>query len=427
MGKAKPAVAYTMEFKPIRLKELITDCGISQTALAVAAGISRASANLMVNRGYMPGEKPEAKQDVEKMLAADPRVMRWLIDRQMKMDRIWEPAGKALRNVIPADAHEKSVATKRHNALVPRDLEEHVIKLEVEMESISSGALKHFKLFRDPFKAPYDVQKDADIFMSDEHRYIEAAMLDAARHGGFLAVIGEVGSGKTIILKKVVGQLKKDGGCHIIAPRSGLDCLMDRSGSSKITPGKLIDAVIRDISDQTVDTRLEHKARQMEKLLRDRSQQGYQSVLVIDEAHSLQLNTFKYLKRFWEIEEGYKKMLGIILIGQAAEMKRMLDEELHPELREVIRRIQVAEIRGLNGNMKAYLALKFKRINVKIEDIIDDAAITALARRLTSVDRRERPISHAYPLTIHSYMAAAMNIAFEMGEPHVTENAVMAI
>ncbi|MCE5265704.1 MAG: AAA family ATPase [Deltaproteobacteria bacterium] len=427
MGKAKPAMAYKMAFAPVLLKELALDCGISQTTIAVAGGISRAAANLICNRGYFPIDRPEAKEAIERMITADPRAMQWLIARQMQVGRIWDPAGKALRNAVPDGTGFKSAATKRHGSLAARDLEQHIIRLEVEMESISQGALKHFKLFRDPFRAPFDVQKDADIFMSEEHRYIEAAMLDAARHGGFLAVIGEVGSGKSIILKKVVGQLKKDGGCHIIAPRSGLDCTMDRSGSSKITPGKLIDAIIRDISDQTVDTRLEHKARQMEKLLRDRSQQGYQSVLIIDEAHSLQLNTFKYLKRFYEIEDGYKKMLGIILIGQAAEMKRMLDEELHPELREVIRRIQVAEIRGLNGNVKSYLALKFKRINVKLEDVIDDSAITALSRRLTSVDRREKPISHAYPLTIHSYVAAAMNIAYEMGEPVVRENAVMAI
>jgi type II secretory pathway predicted ATPase ExeA len=164
----------------------------------------------------------------------------------------------------------------------------------------------------------------------------------------------------------------------------------------------------------------------MEKLLMDRAQQGYQSVLIIDEAHSLQLNTFKYLKRFYELEDGYKKLLGIILIGQP-EMKRMLDEELHPELREVIRRIQVAEIRGLNGNVKDYLAMKFKRIGAKVEDIIDDAAIAALGQRLTMRDRRDKTISHSYPLTIHSYVAAAMNYAYETGEAKVTEAVIMAI
>lgn len=424
--KQNQLTPYQMSFEPIILKELVLDCGISQTKIGQETALSRPSINLVLNRGYMPKEHPDFPGMVEAMIQADRRAMQWLISRQMKVTDIWQPLGKDLRNASPASDNQKMWATRRRNALLPGDPEQHIIKLEVEMESICPEALKHYKLFRDPFKSPQDVQKDSDIFMSEEHRYIEAAILDAARHGGFLAVIGEVGAGKSIILKKAIGQLKKDGGCHIIAPKSNLDCIMDRDGSSKITPGKLIDAIIRDISDQKVDTRLEHKARQMEKLLLDRSQLGYQSVLIIDEAHSLQLNTFKYLKRFYELEDVYKKLLGIILIGQP-EMKRMLNEELHPELREVIRRVQVAEIRGLNGNVKDYLALKFKRVGAKIDDIMDDEAIAALGRRLTVRDRRDKTISHAYPLTIHSYVAAAMNYAYETGEARVTEAAVMAI
>jgi len=55
--------------------------------------------------------------------------------------------------------------------------------------------------------------------MSDEHRYIEAAMIDAAKHGGFIAVVGEVGSGKSVIRKKVVSELMKDDNARIIYPR----------------------------------------------------------------------------------------------------------------------------------------------------------------------------------------------------------------
>lgn len=425
MGRPKTneVTPYKLEFKPILLKELCVDCGISQTIIGKETDLARSSINLTFNRGYIPKERPDFKAKVEAFLKTNRKAMYWLIERQLKMQDIWNPLGKDLRHVSPAADNQKMWATRR-SALQMVDPEQHIIKMEVEMKSIKPDTLKHFKLFKDPFKSPQDVQKDSDVYMSEEHRYIEAAMIDTAKHGGFLAVVGEVGAGKSIILKKVAGQLKKDGGCHIIMPRSNCDSIMDREQKSKITPGKLIDAIIRDISDQKVDTRLEHKARQMETLLMDRAQQGYQSVLIIDEAHSLQYTTFKYLKRFYEIEDGYKKLLSIILIGQP-EMKRMLDEELHPELREVIRRIQVAEIRGLNGNTKDYLALKFRRVGAKIEDIIDDAAIAALGRRLTMTDQRGKTISHAYPLTIQSHVADAMNQACELGEKKVTEAVVL--
>lgn len=430
MGRAKlnKPTPYQLAFAPILLKQVCIDCGISQSQIGRELDLSRASINLRLNRGYIPIECLDFKAKIEAMISSDQRAMQWLIERQLRVSDIWKPLGKDLRNFTPAADNQKMWATRRKDALVMEDAEQHVIKLEVAMErqTITQDALKHFKLFNDPFKSPQDVQKDADIYMSDDHRYIEMAMLDAARHGGFLAVIGECGAGKSIIKRKVIGQLKKEGGCNVITPRSNYDCIMDREGKSKITPGKLIDAIIRDISDQKVDTRLEHKARQMETLLLNRSQQGIQSVLIIEEAHTLQYNTFKYLKRFWELEDGFKKLLAIIIIGQP-EMKRMLNEELHIELREVIRRIQVAEIRGLNGNIRDYLALKFKRIGAKLEGIIDDAAIDALSRRLTSKDRRDKTISHAYPLTLHNYMSVAINEAHTLGMARVTENVIMSI
>ena len=281
---------------------------------------------------------------------------------------------------------------------------------------ISQEAMKHFKIFRNPFID--DIQKDQDIYMSEEHRYIEAAMLDAARHGGFLAVIGEVGSGKSVMRRKVVEQLKRDGDVIVIFPQ-----MIDKT---RVNAASICDAIIMDLSEQRPRMKLEDKTRQVHKLLLERAKQGFRSVLIVEEAHDLHTNTLKYLKRFYELEDGYRKLLGIILVGQV-ELKNLFNETTHIEMREVIRRIQTAEIRGLNGNVKDYLTLKFKRIGAKIDDIVEDGAFKALSQRLTTMDRQNRTISHAYPLIINNYVARAMNMAYEMGEPKVTEAVIMAI
>jgi type II secretory pathway predicted ATPase ExeA len=131
--------------------------------------------------------------------------------------------------------------------------------------------------------------------------------------------------------------------------------------------------------------------------------------------------------RFYEFEDGYTKLLGIILIGQP-ELKDKLDEGDHPDMREVIRRIQIAEIRGLNGNIKDYLTLKFKRVGAKAEDVFTDEAIASLSKRLTDRDGRTgKTISHAYPGLVNNYAAKAMNLACQMGCEKVTEEVVMEI
>ncbi|PKN21027.1 MAG: type II secretory protein ExeA [Deltaproteobacteria bacterium HGW-Deltaproteobacteria-6] len=281
---------------------------------------------------------------------------------------------------------------------------------------INPEAMKHFKIFRNPFID--DIQKDSDIYMSEEHRYIYEAMTDAAKHGGFLAVIGEVGSGKSVMRRKVVEQLKKDGDTIVIFPQ-----MIDKT---RVNAASICDAIIMDLSEARPSMKLEAKTRQVHKLLLERAKQGFRSVLIIEEAHDLHTNTLKYLKRFYELEDGFRKLLGIILIGQT-ELKNLFNEQAHIEMREVIRRIQTAEIKGLNGNTRDYLTMKLKRINVKVDDIFEEGAFKAMSLRLTTKDAHSKSISHAYPLMINNYAARAMNLAYEMGEKKVTEAVVMAL
>jgi len=403
-----------MKFSPILLKELALACGISQTMMAAELGISRPTVNLALNRGYMPKGGAEVRAAFESMIARNTRAMQWLMDRGASIADIWAPTGRDLRHATPSGDNQLMWATRRQPAMVPGNPDQIYTSREVKM--ISQEAMKYFKIFRNPFID--DIQKDADIYMSDEHRYIEAAMLDAARHAGFLAVIGEVGSGKSVMRRRVVEQLKKDGDVIVIFPQ-----MIDKD---RVNASSICDAIVMDLSEQRPKMKLEDKTRQVHKLLLERVKQGFRSVLIIEEAHDLHTSTLKYLKRFYELEDGYRKLLGIVLVGQV-ELKNLFNEQAHIEMREVIRRIQTAEIKGLNGGLRAYLTLKFKRIGADIDNIFDPAAFEALSRRLTTKDRQNRVVSHAYPLIVNNYTARAMNLAYETGEPKVTEGVIMAI
>ncbi len=407
--------AYQMPEKSIILKELILRCGINQTAISEAADVSRPLLNLTLNRGYIPTTSKDFQKKIESYISRNQKAMHWLIERGLQVSDIWQPTDALIKkHSQPAGSGAKVAAGLKRQAFVQGDPTRIVIHWEVEM--ITAEAMKHYKVFRNPFID--DIQKDSDIYMSEEHRYIEAAMLDCARHGGFLAVIGEVGSGKSVMRRKVVEQLRKDGDVLIIYPQ-----IIDKT---RLNASSICDAIIMDISSDKPKIKLEQKTRQCQKLLLERSKQNFRSCLMIEEAHDLNINTLKYLKRFYEMEDGYRKLLGIILIGQT-ELKHSFNEAQHVDLREVIRRVQIAEIAGLNGHIKEYLNLKFKRVGAEMDKIFDAGAVTALAKRLTTSDRQNKKISHAYPLLVNNYAAKAMNMACEMGETRVTEDVVMAI
>ena len=58
-------------------------------------------------------------------------------------------------------------------------------------------ARKAFKVVSDPFTG--DVTKAADVYMSEDTRFIAEYLYQTARAGGMLALIGESGSGKTTL------------------------------------------------------------------------------------------------------------------------------------------------------------------------------------------------------------------------------------
>jgi type II secretory pathway predicted ATPase ExeA len=410
-----------MEFKPLTLKALAVECDLSQAELqraveaVVGRPVSRPTINLCLNRGYIPGTIKGFVAAVEQVIDHHPRGRNWLAERGMTVADIWRPLGEERRLAMPAGQKHRQQQARLARAIAAGDPD--LITINGEVEMISQEAMKHFKMFRNPFID--DIQRDSDVYMSDEHRYIEAAMLDASRHGGFLAVIGEVGSGKSVMRRKVVEQLKRDGDTLVIYPQ-----IIDKT---RLTAASICDAIIQDVSNEKCRAKLEDKTRQVQRLLLDRAKSGYRACLIVEEAHDLNVNTLKYLKRFYELEDGYKKLLGIILIGQT-ELKHMFNESQNVDMREVIRRVQVAEIRGLNGHLKDYLSVKFKRVGKNPEEIFGDDAYEAMSKRLTSLSRDGKgKISHAYPLTVNNHVARALNLAQEMGEARVTADVIDAI
>ena len=420
------AKVYTLPFAPIVLKQLVIDCDVSQAELAAAVSaavgrsVSRPTMNLCINKGQIPPTITGFTAAVEAYIRKHTRATVWLLERGLSVSGIWQPLGQDLRMKHPSGHGRRSAAGMVKSRVDTGDPEE-IITQEVEM--LNPEAMKQFRLFRNPFLN--DVNCEKDIFMSDEHSYIEQTMIEAAMNTGFIAVIGEVQGGKSTIRKKVVENLLRDGKVSVIYPRSHKINMKD-STFSRINAVTLCDAIIMDISSEKPKVKPEAKVRQLEELMISRVNQGYKNVMIIEEAHNLTIPALKYLKQFYEFEDGFRKLLAIIIIGQP-ELKDLLDPRRHPELREVSQRIQIAEIGGLNGNLHKYLEFKFKRINASIDQVFADGAIEALSRRLSVDDGKGHKISKAYPGPVNLYVVRAINLAHELGYERVTDEVIDAV
>jgi type II secretory pathway predicted ATPase ExeA len=278
---------------------------------------------------------------------------------------------------------------------------------------LSQSTLKHFRLFRNPFLD--DVRCVDDVFMSNETRYVLHAMRDAAQAQGIVAVVADSGAGKTTLRRMLIEELRNEGKVSVIMPS-----IIDKS---RITAAGLCEAIIADISDETPKRSLEAKARQVERLLRDASRSGHQHVMIIEEAHDLTIPTLRYLKRFWELEDGFTKLLGIILIGQT-ELGLKLQEHRNSQARELIRRCIKVDLEPLKEDLEDYLHHKFSRVGADLGKVVEPDALEAIQQRLR---RKENGnvVSDVYPLAVNNLLIEVMNLAADLGDERVSAELVL--
>ena len=270
---------------------------------------------------------------------------------------------------------------------------------------LNLNARKTFGIFKDPFTD--DVAAAGDVYLNDGSRFAAEYLFQTARAGGMLALIGESGSGKSTIRRLAIDRWQLEGQkVRVISPRT-----VDKE---RLTASFICDAIIADCSAEKPRRTLEAKARQVERILTSSSRSGFSHVLMIEEAHDLSIQTLKHLKRFWELEDGFKKLLAIVLIGQA-EMRVKLDEGRNWEAREIIRRIEILELEALEGKEIAeYLDIKFSRLGKERNTVFTDDACEALARRLQRQTRNGAVYSVASPILINNWAREAMNLAASM-------------
>ncbi|HBU7864623.1 TPA: AAA family ATPase, partial [Escherichia coli] len=112
----------------------------------------------------------------------------------------------------------------------------------------------------------------------------------------------------------------------------------------------IAEAIISTIAPlESIKRSQDARFRQLHRVLKDSSQAGFSHVLVIEEAHSLPIPTLKHLKRFFELESGFKKLLSIVLIGQPELADKLSERNM--EVREVVQRCEVVELLPLDNSL----------------------------------------------------------------------------
>lgn len=287
-------------------------------------------------------------------------------------------------------------------------------------QSLLPETRKAFGLFRNPFLE--DIRGPEDCFAWPDWRYAREALRDCAKHSAFRAIVGESGSGKSTLREELADWIVREKQ-PIVLIEPYVVGMEESDGKGKaLKSAQIAEAVIRAL-DPHASLRSMPDARfhQAHKALVASAQAGYRHLLVIEEAHCLPVATLKHLKRWRELKDGLRPLLGIALIGQQ-ELKIKLDGR-NPGVREVAQRCEVVELLPLESHVADYIGHKLARIGVEPQKVFKPEAYEAMRARLTISQGQghdARAISLCYPLALNNLAIRALNAAAQEGSSLVT-------
>jgi general secretion pathway protein A len=182
---------------------------------------------------------------------------------------------------------------------------------------------EHFGFKEPPFAL---TPNPAFLFLSSPHQEAFAHLLFAIEHRtGFIELSGEVGTGKTTIVRTLLNQLDPEiyRTALIFNPTlSALGLLKEVNHEFGLAPA----------GDELRDL---HQA--LNAYLLEENRAGRTVVLVIDEAQNLSVEVLEQVRLISNLETDSDKLIQIVLVGQP-ELRRLLER---PELRQLDQRITV--------------------------------------------------------------------------------------
>lgn len=179
---------------------------------------------------------------------------------------------------------------------------------------------RHFGFSEKPFNLTPDSRY---LFLSSRHQEAYANLeFGVAQGSGFLLLTGEVGTGKTTLIRHFLSQVGPEVRTAVILYPA-------------LSAGELFHAILQDLDVPFAGGTLKDAVDALARALIEARRLGLKVVVLIDEAQSLKPHVLEQLRLLSNLETEREKLLTVVLVGQP-ELRDMLDQ---PALRQLSQRI----------------------------------------------------------------------------------------
>jgi general secretion pathway protein A len=224
-----------------------------------------------------------------------------------------------------------------------------------------------FDLKSNPFELPPD---PAFLFTTKRHNEALAALYyGVRRHKGFVVVTGEVGTGKTLLLRCLLQLLAQSGDVAYAYLFNGL-----------LSPKELLQYILADFGLNCSGKSKSELLIELSDFVITRGAKKLTTVVILDEAHLLSPAILEEVRLLTNLETTQEKLLQVVLVGQPE-----LDQKLESTaLRQLKQRIALrARLDPLDETeTKGYIEkrLEIAGLNNRATQLFPDQTIAAVFR-----------------------------------------------
>ncbi len=223
---------------------------------------------------------------------------------------------------------------------------------------------------------PFTITPNTEFFFPGGNRgAILDALIYAITHGeGIIKVIGEVGSGKTMLCRMLADNLPETVETVYLANPS-------------VEPGEILHAIAFELGLKPPREAGRLEVMQvLHDYLLERHAEGRQVVLFVEEAQAMPLATLEEIRLLSNLETQHHKLLQIVLFGQP-ELDELLADPAIRQLRErVVHRFQLDPLNA--ADTRAYLDFRMRQAGYKGPEVFGPAAVREIVRASLGLTRR---------------------------------------
>ncbi|MGB9129816.1 MAG: AAA family ATPase [Thiobacillus sp.] len=268
-------------------------------------------------------------------------------------------------------------------------------------------------------EAPFRITPNTEYWYAGGQRgEMLAALLYAIGQGeGIIKVVGEVGSGKTMLCRKLVAQLP-----------DSVDSVY--LGNPTLAPDDMLAAILADLGIETPEAGRQARLSQLNATLLARHEAGRRVVVFVEEAQGIALDNLEFLRLLTNLETATDKLLQIVLFGQPE-----LDAQLaEPRIRQLKDRITLSlNLSPLaETEVAAYLRARLAVAGYRGPDLFQPTLIARMTRLSGGLSRRinvlaDKTLLAAYAGQTHTLTPAHLEAAANDADMQATQNQPAAL